>query len=271
MFQNISIQMVIDILFAVIVIAVCLKTLTASAKGEGDSGTEKRFAKWREELEALHVSLKDLIGEAAVASNNFDRRLLQRKGELETILSKIEALKAIELTRPIVNVAKNQSKELPNDTWKEKIVDPAVPQDNDDIVCTEYDELLTSRKDKVTVSNLRQAVEEQKIEEKEVKQLLGFSKPLSQEVQKSKQPKEISQLGAHNSNNLANQIDPLAYKIAKRLITEGHEIQVVARKLGLPIAQIRVLDRIIRNEVKTNPFGVEDVIEQDAQLVNANY
>lgn len=40
-------------------------------------------------------------------------------------------------------------------------------------------------------------------------------------------------------------IDPVAYKVARRLLENGTEIHVVARKVGLPVEEIRVLDSMI--------------------------
>jgi hypothetical protein len=40
--------------------------------------------------------------------------------------------------------------------------------------------------------------------------------------------------------------DPIAYKVAKRLLQQDNEIHVVARKLGLPLAEVRMLDNLIR-------------------------
>ena len=161
MFQNISIQMIIDVLFAAAVIAVCLKALAVSS-----NDVDKRAGKWREELEALHLSLKDLISEAAVASNNLDRRLLQRKGELETLLSKIEVLQTKHSAAQVETATKSQAVELPNESWLKKANLRADASSDDDTAYTEYDQLVDQRKDKVTVSNLKQALVEQKIDER---------------------------------------------------------------------------------------------------------
>lgn len=41
-------------------------------------------------------------------------------------------------------------------------------------------------------------------------------------------------------------MDKTAYKIARRLLAAGAEIHVVARKLDLPVSEIRLLDRLMR-------------------------
>lgn len=45
-----------------------------------------------------------------------------------------------------------------------------------------------------------------------------------------------------------NIVDPTTYRIARRLLSAGHEIHVVARKLELPLAEVRMLDRLMREE-----------------------
>ncbi|HQH27543.1 MAG TPA: hypothetical protein PLP17_09130 [Oligoflexia bacterium] len=43
-------------------------------------------------------------------------------------------------------------------------------------------------------------------------------------------------------------IDPATFHIARRLLKEGKEIHVVARKLELPVSEIRSLERMLRQE-----------------------
>ena len=43
-------------------------------------------------------------------------------------------------------------------------------------------------------------------------------------------------------------MDKTTYLIARRLLLEGKELHVVARKLELPVSEIRLLDRLIRAE-----------------------
>ena len=44
-------------------------------------------------------------------------------------------------------------------------------------------------------------------------------------------------------------VDPTTYRIARRLLLEGKEIHVVARKLDLPVSEIRELDRLLREQL----------------------
>jgi hypothetical protein len=46
--------------------------------------------------------------------------------------------------------------------------------------------------------------------------------------------------------------DPIAYRIARRLLSQGIEIHVVARKLDLPVSEIRMLDRLMLDEAEAS-------------------
>nr|MBP9838682.1 hypothetical protein [Pseudomonadota bacterium] len=51
---------------------------------------------------------------------------------------------------------------------------------------------------------------------------------------------------------VASILDPVTLKVAKRLLSQGQEIHRVARKLELPISQVRELDRMMRNIALTS-------------------
>ena len=52
-------------------------------------------------------------------------------------------------------------------------------------------------------------------------------------------------------------MDKTAYKIARRLLAAGAEIHVVARKLDLPVSEIRLLDRLMREQRQEQAAGAE--------------
>jgi hypothetical protein len=43
-------------------------------------------------------------------------------------------------------------------------------------------------------------------------------------------------------------IDPTTYSVARRLLARGAELHVVARKLEIPLAEVRLLDKLMRSE-----------------------
>ncbi|OVE80211.1 hypothetical protein BVY02_01035, partial [bacterium J17] len=59
-------------------------------------------------------------------------------------------------------------------------------------------------------------------------------------------------------------VDPVAFKIAKRLLNSGKEIHVVARKLDLPVSEVRLLDSLLRQESKLADAEIveEPVVEE---------
>jgi hypothetical protein len=65
--------------------------------------------------------------------------------------------------------------------------------------------------------------------------------------------------------------DPAAYKIARRLLEAGKEIHLVAKKVGLPIEEIRVLDSMVNGptEIPEEIHFVRAI--EPAAPVNATY
>ena len=246
MIESFNIQAVIDIMFAIVVVAACFITMSQSSRG----GSDRKNAKWRDELIELQSVLKELIENAGIASNNLDRRLLKRKEELEVLLQKIEDQQKL-----------HKSEELPNPSWSQK-------KESVNRTMTDF----TSETEPTTVSEQQDRQQSPLDQHEELERLISFAKSINQDIEKVDEP-----MTGLNVQNFANQIDPSTYKIAKRLIAEGHEINVIARKLEMPLAQVRLLDRIIRNETSSatpNHSGERTGYGYDQntrQVVNGDY
>ena len=221
MFDQLSLQQCTDIGFMLLVCFVCAKVLFGQ-----NGGGDVRRAEWRSELSELEASLRGLIAEASTASSALDRNLLQRKRELEQLLAQLEGHEQKPIVPPAPVSGYNRSKkpnkeaapteELPNPTWGIPATssgqEPApVPSGN----ATSEWSLGSS-----VLQGAKQQEQEGEVED-----------PLERET--------FAQMSI---------MDPITYKVARRLLIAGKEIHVVARKLELPISEIRLLDRLMRRE-----------------------
>lgn len=176
------------------------------------------------ELLQLEHALKELIEEASAASMQLDRSLSRRKAELERLLERLPSEESLQLnTKPHrASEPKHGIDDLPNETWMER------PRNkNPQQSASGLERLAAQKQDTVTLSSRQQ--------EEDKKELLeGF---------------EESAI-----------IDPVAYKIACRLLREGKEIHVVARKLELPVSEVRAIDTRIRKSAPSLQEQVDVVV-----------
>ncbi|OVE80022.1 hypothetical protein BVY02_01480, partial [bacterium J17] len=84
MFEQISIQTIIDSAFVGFVVYTCWRSLSSSPeKAVANLGALNR------EYQSNEMKLKELIGEAGATGRNLERRLSKRKEELEKLLEEL--------------------------------------------------------------------------------------------------------------------------------------------------------------------------------------
>ncbi|MCC6933927.1 MAG: hypothetical protein IT292_11870 [Deltaproteobacteria bacterium] len=228
MFDQSVVSMIVDVLFAGLVMATCFFSLTK----DGEAGA-KKLSLWHQELGDLQNALKELIEDAGVASNNLDRRLLKRKEELEKVLAELES-KEQTLCQNAATKAEDSSS-LPNSSWLEQDIERESVADYEKLV-SEY-EIWHSEKPRQVVPKNSQVLQP-KVAELAVKQ---------EKVQKEKQQLDESQQLTLLKRTLNDNIDIQTYRVAKRLISQGHNTSVVARKMQIPASQVRIIENVIKD------------------------
>jgi len=205
-------EQLIDTGFVLFVVFTCGYSILSNR----DRGQEKS-RKWIEELSALQEALRELIGEASAASSNLDRTLVKRKQELETLIKKIDAAKA-----------SSEVPELPNDTWERRAQPERAPQES-----RQSQPRQEPRPRPTTPAPSAPQLPRRPIADPRDSEL---ARRIEVILESKPAPKPASE----------DSLDPVAYKIAKRLLLSGKEIHLVARKVGLPVEEVRVLDTMLR-------------------------
>ena len=255
MMEHINFQNIIDIGFIVLVTVACARSLFGRSSQSEGSGSQA----WKDELSAVEKTLQGLIAEAGAASTNLDRNLLQRKRELESLLKKLEKQNPVmeppsERRGPTEYTPLRQENsvaaDLPNETWlrSERGVQASSPYQQQTIELKES--LLQQRP---ALNSLEQIASAASDTVKLSQQLLlsrqqpyaTAQQPLASEIEIS-----ASEASENETYSMLNIMDPTTYRIARRLLKEGHEIHVVARKVDLPVSEIRMLDKLMRRETK---------------------
>lgn len=298
--ESFDMQSAIDIAFVLLVAFTCGRSLLGSTVGAGGSPR----ARWKEELEALQVGLKELIGEAGAASSRLDRSLEKRRVELETLLNKLEAAELRLSTDDGMAAAstrqtKSSDEAFPNDTWcrgpeKESAGSAASYQaagaaskpaptaslnKEPGTGAGEGPSLQGYTRSKVPPSSAldRQFSGE---EVNPVVEAVQKSMASAQSIASATPPRFASDSGLIISSEeeeldedeiLAQQtfeqtsiMDLVTYRIARRLLDSGKELHVVARKVDMPVSEIRLLDNLMRQEKKIK----EERKNQEAELAD---
>lgn len=267
--NNLNIDQWADLGFGILVAGICVKTLFTDK-----NALKKQRELWREELKELEGSLKELISAAGNASKEFDISIKNRQDELSSLLLKventIEEAKSINSSVSIkeqVQTKSSQTKTINNINSKDEteVIDPPWAKLQDQVVIEKNtkDENSSSLKYK-TLSSL--ANYSQKGSKVELKPQVDAEK-----LEQDKLDYEIFQQ--------TSIVDIIAFKVAKRLLLAGKELHVVARKLDLPVSEIRLLDGLLRNyaqkENKPLPKALEEKeirrvrgIVRDVETVN---
>lgn len=214
----------IDIGFVLFVVAICARSLRG---GTSSASTNNLTAAWKVELEQLTTSLRELVDEASASSRNLDRKLQQRKKELESLLLELNQRSA---------ALQEDDDDLPNETWR---VEPRSKQAKGNERSSErYSE---------HVQKIEKALQKKKeqLQAKEAKKPLRnqLAATLASQIEVTNEKEEKEFL-----NNPTSITDPVALSIAKRLLLAGKELHVIARKIEVPVSEIRALETYLRSE-----------------------
>ncbi len=260
MFSGDILGNLVNIGFVLLVTAACLRSFFSS-----EARLYRNAQHWKRELREVEEALRALIQEASSASYHLDRNLLQRQQELTNLLQRFEQNRGAEVNNDIqditlaeeyvINSSNNSAAsspinlEVPNDSWLKPLKRPSNSEEKD-----------TARQIQRPIS--KAAASQELLSQIEV------SKAATSRVG-SPEPsfRGRSELAA------APVIDPAAYKVARRLLASGQEIHVVARKVGLPVEEVRVLDHVIRDEQQAREEVKQETLREaddSASRLNAD-
>lgn len=207
---------------------------------------DERGSRWSVELRELEQALRGLITEAGDASSKLDRSLLQRKTDLENLLKKLnqEELKAKKRLAGSSNAqgkapvnSLNSELDLPNESW----LSCTKPQDS-------LSDLIEATTDRVSLSNNPKA------------------RTLAAKLAQLNDAEEMLTEEEEATYKQLNILDKSAYRIARRLLSSGTEIHVVARKLEMTVGEVRMLERLMRQESQTSEQNALNTIKPEEKI-----
>jgi len=252
-----DLKSVIDVLFMGIVLYTCWQNIF----GAGGQA-EKKAQQWKAEMNKLEATIKDLIREAGSAGSSLDRNLLQRKRELEDLVRRMDTYE----NRQLIDRSRERAKEKIKAYHNSR---PAEPVDEfPNASWQRGNQNVSSRSQQNSyLDNLANAQQEQVT--------LSSRTPVNtaREVEKDLRSK-IEMIRDDNKRGFKGEAkDPVAYKIAARLLNAGQEIHVVSRKLGLPVAEVRLVDSMLRGsrEEEGTPPMVERSRYNATENASASY
>ncbi|HMO19211.1 MAG TPA: hypothetical protein PKA63_14065 [Oligoflexia bacterium] len=230
-------QQIIDIGFGLLVIGICVKTLLTDRDRLG-----KERARWKEELEDLQHSLQSLIADAADASQVFDKRIQRRTSELDALIRRAE--RSVAEARKVSSSFDENGFARSDSNLLAEPFDPPWAQMVDGIPERKSAGLLETDILEETVKKTKRRPAVEKEVQKNTKG--DIRTPLQSQIEmQSEQEARDEEVFRQTSI-----VDPVAFRIAKRLLLEGKEIHIVARKLELPVSEIRHLDSLLRQEAQ---------------------
>lgn len=240
-----------DFGFALLVGGICLRTLLF----DREANTKQR-AIWKHELLELEKSLRELIDEASHASEVFDRQLNTRQKTLESLVEKSESL----LKASISNSVKTNSRDRlrPNEIRTKKSNSTRLNSANNSADWIYGDDLP---------NHLASALEESDdvvlnqvpVQNKKTQQIRKEQQ--IQSAENSKAAEEEQQIIDEKIFSQTSIVDPVAFRIAKRLLLEGKELHVIARKLEIPVSEIRHLEMLIRQHAQSEHVDLPDTFK----------
>jgi hypothetical protein len=262
MFDSGTLGQIVDGLFSSLVLFLTWRSFSPQPQL-----VPEKSEKWQAELRSLADLLRELISEAGAASSALDRNLLRRKEDLERIVQQAEEAKRslqdaldtpVPTPAPKAEASRKSSRkkkagpaaELPNESWSaERRSNPG---------------RMTSQQ------QASYAAAGREIDDDELAELAALQGDTFERTSRETAPPDLRHAGGSSLHPLASSIEsaaeteddalevsslsalnPTAVRVAERLLTAGQEIHVVARKLELPVAVVRALDRVIRRQTKT--------------------
>lgn len=241
MFNSIDFATLVDLGFVFLVAASALTALMRDT-----TSAEKRALRLSHELAGLETALRELIGEAAAASSSLDRNLLRRKQELEQLIVRCESILAEKHSSEQV-AETHTDPDFPNRSWIEERPKGVAVKRKSQTGTESYwlEELATETQDTADL-NRRHDYNETRVAQREFVSAATANRRFTQ------QPLAREVEVVHHQEDRAERRfleefgDSVPHKIARRLLLSGKEIDVVAKKLNMPLAEIRAIDTIIR-------------------------
>lgn len=216
--ESLGFAQLIDICFVALVTICCLSAL-ASTSNRG----ENRAREWKRELEELRRSLELLISEAATASRSLDKSLSERQEQLADLLARIESSAEV---RAAAELPRAKAPNRPVETAASAAQRPAADAFDPDSPNPSWERELPKASAPENDGSLRGQIE--------------VTRQSAARAKKSDT--------RHVTIQRKRSIDPLAERVARRLLSRGQEIHIVARKLDLSLSDVRLIDRELREE-----------------------
>ncbi len=85
------------------------------------------------------------------------------------------------------------------------------------------------------------------------------------ELEKSEEELEEDERLSQQTFEQTSIMDVVTYRIARRLLTAGKELHIVARKVDLPVSEIRLLDQLMREEAKIKARRENPVVDSEGE------
>jgi len=231
MVDMLDIKTLVDIGFVMLVVAICAR----SVRGGENAGQQLTQA-WKGELDTLAESLRELVDEAAASSRNLDRRLMQRKRELELLLGEIDSK-----TSSINNSQEKEAEDdFPNETWKVAAKERPRSKLTKAQRQARYEEHLAKIEQAMASKRSKEAANQSRGGD--------LKKSLVEQIEATKEKQENEFL-----NNPTSITDPVALSIAKRLLLSGKSAQVIAKKLDVPVVEIQEFAAYLQAEGELRP------------------
>lgn len=220
----------VDIAFVLLVVGICVRSLIMKSQ------PNPHGEQWKAELLELEESLRKLIEDASSAGGQLNHNLLLRKSELQSLLDRLEKSEIQKNPEVVVqaNVRHSKANDLPNSSWEK----PREPRRGD---------IRKTPIARPTVSgSLQRQIE---VSAQELAQLQN-------DLQQQERGFEDAEADA-TSDTIEDPSESVARRVARRLLLRGQEIHVVARKVELPLTEVRKIDQSLRQALENGRYRSE--------------
>jgi hypothetical protein len=252
--HNIHLDQLVDIGFGLLVAGICIKTLFTDR-----NALKKQRELWRQELGELENSLKSLITDASDASEIFDKNIRHRQKELAALLEKVEHV--IQTSNTTAQSSDNSKETAPDSrsfTKNSSVEDPPWVHTQPEFLSV-ADKVQSSLEDASKRSSLRHKTLATQGKHQTQAEKIDKTLALKHQIEIEKQEQEKADNEIFQQTSI---VDQVAFRIAKRLLLEGKELHVVARKLELPVSEIRHLDTLLREQAQRKNLPLPKALEE---------
>lgn len=214
----------VDIAFVLLVVGICVRSLITKLQ------PNPHEEQWKGELLELEESLRKLIEDASSAGRDLNQNLLLRKSELQSLIERLEKSEVEKHPKPVVKAHAKSPKtdDLPNPSW-EKPRESLRKRDTGETPVGRGPANESLRR-QIEVSAQELAQLQDDLHEQEG----GFEDVVVNNAPDA--PEDPS--------------ESVARRVARRLLLRGQEIHVVARKVELPLTEVRKIDQGLRQALE---------------------